>query len=61
MELIAMFALVLTGLFAAAFTLGFWLGRDTRSRHEFNRLAESRHRYEPPLGGSTDDIDGKPE
>ena len=54
-------AVILTVMFATVFTLGFWIGRDTRSRHEFVRLAASRNPYTPPRDGSTDDIDGKPE
>ena len=56
-----MFAVILTVMFATVFTLGFWIGRDTRSRHEFVRLAASRNPYTPPRDGSTNDIDGTPE
>jgi HAMP domain-containing protein len=60
-----MFAVILTVMFATVFAtvfaLGFWIGRDTRSRHEFVRLAASRNPYTPPRDGSTNDIEGKPE
>lgn len=57
--------MLLTALFVvfvgSTCILSYWLGRDTRSRHEFVRLAASRNPYTPPRDGSTDDIDGKPE